>query len=57
MHDPAKEMEDVHKCMAVIQAAEVRYVASSINLIYIPESLPDGMLQGDCGKFARRTGF
>ena len=28
--DPAKEMEDVHKCMAVLQAAEVRCVAGSI---------------------------
>ena len=28
--EPGKEMEDVHKCMAVLQAAEVRCVASSI---------------------------
>ncbi|KAF8268480.1 fungal-specific transcription factor domain-containing protein [Lactarius quietus] len=28
MPDPAKEMEDVHKCMAVLQAAEVRWHAA-----------------------------
>jgi hypothetical protein len=28
--DPTKEMEDVHKCMAVLQAAETRYVVGSI---------------------------
>ena len=28
--DPAKEMEDVHKCMAVLQAAEARCVVGSI---------------------------
>ena len=34
--DPAKEMEDVHKCMAVLQAAEGRCVANSI-AYYLPD--------------------
>ena len=53
MTDPAREMEDVHKCMAVLQAAEGRYVCD-IGHISLPRfihvfSCVDGTRQVACG--------
>ena len=53
MTDPAREMEDVHRCMAVLQAAEGRYVRhiSFPRFIHIFSCL-DGTLQVACGAFS-----
>lgn len=56
MANPAREMEDVHRCMAVLQAAEGRCVCD-IGCICFPQfihvfSCIDGTLQAACGAFS-----